>query len=235
MLVKDMILSTDFDDVWEQREVFAYSAQAINSSPKCDAIEMENLRRAVYKNVWNKLLELEPIVQDKKYLIGAEYFDCLDPKFVPGHNMPMEFDVSMYSYDDNEIYSFLLTKWEEVLGLEVAPYCLNRYGAVKLCAHLLYEITFFGFDYNQVLSKQDAIVQDLKTAEKDIMEGRLGISFEDFMQKWEKENGDNEIISKKELNSDVTQNKINKYMELNKEITDTIIESIRKNVEKDIN
>lgn len=65
-----------------------------------------------------------------------------------------------------DAYGFELSPWEEVLGCEVDPDNAQEVGADALCAGILQEMTFFGFDEETVEKKRQELTDSLREAEE---------------------------------------------------------------------
>lgn len=65
-----------------------------------------------------------------------------------------------------DAYGFEFSPWGEVLGCEVDPDNVQEVGADTLCAGILQEMTFFGFDEETVEKKRQELTGSLREAEK---------------------------------------------------------------------
>lgn len=220
MTVKEMLSSIDFEDIWQWKDLFLNYKTDVEE-------ELVSKTYRGYKKAWDTLLELEPILDPKMYLIGGDYFDILTyecDEDCPKDPFPIQGTVSVFNTEDDTTYSILLVKWEEVLGWEVSSYCMDHFGKVKLAAYLLYELTFFGIDYKDVVKEQEKLEQELKETDEQIKRGEYnGIPFEKFMKELGMES--KEEIFKKPV---VDQAIIDKYMQLNKELEEMIIKNTKK-------
>lgn len=220
MTVKEMLASIDFEEIWQWKDLFL--------NYKTDLAE-EHVKKAQksYKKAWDTLLELEPVSDPKMYLVGGDYFDILTyecDEDCPKDPFPTQASVSVFNTEDDTTYSILLARWEEVLGWEVSSYCIERFGKIKLAAYLLYELTFFGINYKDVVKEQEKLEQELKESNEKIQRGEYhGIPFEDFMKELGLEN--KEKILKEPV---VDQAVIDKYTQLNKELEELIVKNTKK-------
>ena len=222
MILKEMLNTVTFKDIW--LEILGYYKE---KELEESYVEKIALIEESYKEAWESLMKLEPAEKPGHYFICAEYFDCLEE--TEKGEIKTQFDVSMYNMSDDTIYSIMLTPWEEILGLQVANYCLNRYGAAKLAAELLFDITFFGYNNDEVNEQQVKVKEELAEAVENLSEEH-GIPFDEFMKQLEEETG---VEIKNEPMSEEEKEKFNKYLKLNHEITDFITTSIKKQAETD--
>ncbi len=65
-----------------------------------------------------------------------------------------------------ESYSFMLSPWKEILGYELDDRNVREVGAAALCAEILYEMTFFGFDESAVEVERQKLDASLREAEE---------------------------------------------------------------------
>lgn len=63
-------------------------------------------------------------------------------------------------------YAFELSPWREVLGYEVNIANAQKVGIAALCAAVLYEMTFFGFDEEAVEAERQKLYDSLHEAEE---------------------------------------------------------------------
>ena len=222
MIVKDMFSQITFNDVWDKLKNIDYYKE-IECKP--DYAEKLNVIHEKYESAWAELLKLEAKENKDYYLIGIEYFDVLEDNCKSNGNVHMQFEVSMYDLAQDSIFSLCLITWEEILGMQVATYSLNRYGGAKLAAYSLFEITFFGYKHEEVKKEQNKLIEELKAVQENGIED--GMPFEEFMEQLEEETG----VKFNNTNNTINANRkaeIEKYLKLNKEITDHIINGIRK-------
>tara|TARA_B000000557_G_scaffold264725_1_gene271293 strand:+ start:4204 stop:4650 length:447 start_codon:yes stop_codon:yes gene_type:complete len=105
-----------------------------------------------FLSTWNELSNLNSSHQsdDKIYVINAE---------IDGSEEIL-FDVCYFSEKEEELYSIDFINWSELINLEI----VNEYNFdsdKELLAHILYEITFWGFSNESIQSEakklQDSI------------------------------------------------------------------------------
>jgi len=75
--------------------------------------------------------------------------------------------VSAIKKDESFSWSLSLTPWAEWLGLEVSKETLNKYTEGEIMAHILWEMTFYGFDSKSVESQRAEIFQLSEDAKND--------------------------------------------------------------------
>ena len=65
-----------------------------------------------------------------------------------------------------QCYAFELSPWREILGYEVNIANAREVGIAALCATVLYEMTFFGFDEKTVDAERQKLYDSLREAEE---------------------------------------------------------------------
>ncbi len=65
-----------------------------------------------------------------------------------------------------ESYSFMLSPWNEILGYEVEPRNVEEVGSAVLCAEILYEMTFFGFEEETVEAERQKLHDSIREFEE---------------------------------------------------------------------
>lgn len=112
-----------------------------------------------FKKVFENLKTLEP-TENEMYIIITE-----QEELRVDEDEPIEFYTDVYGRkpDDDERYGLSFTKWENWLGMELAPESIEHYSKSEIIAHILYEISFFGFD-QETIQEEWASIQ--KTADE---------------------------------------------------------------------
>ena len=57
-----------------------------------------------------------------------------------------ELDVVVYENDDAEPKSFVVERWNAVLGYQIDQACIETFGAVRCAMEIFWEMTFFSED-----------------------------------------------------------------------------------------
>jgi len=98
-----------------------------------------------YQHVWDQLLQL-PLVDQPGWSLEIKPWDEseLDPN-KPENALPA--DVTGRRHGDDRNYAIEYTRWEEVLSMVVLP---SSYTDAENVAHILWEITFAGYDQDQI-------------------------------------------------------------------------------------
>lgn len=65
-----------------------------------------------------------------------------------------------------ESYAFELSPWNEILGYEIGARNAREVGAVELCAAVIWEMTFFGFDEGRVEAERQKLHEAAREAEE---------------------------------------------------------------------
>lgn len=143
MTFKELINSVNYDDVWTVIDK-----------------EYENKDGAyeAYKRVFEELKSLLPKACEPPItLVVAKVEDYFEAgTFI--------FDVFGIQNGDESHYALEMTPWNEWLSFKVLDKCVEAYGMADVVAHVLYEMTFFGYSANAV--------DDRVTKEKQILNER---------------------------------------------------------------
>lgn len=203
MTVSELICNADFNLAWDiiEKEYYAEDENKINI-------------KETYKSFLLLLTKLE-VKENKPYKILSliEYFDDLE------EDVEMKiWDISMFSHEDDTIYSLSFIDWGEVMGYDVCKKSLNDYGAAAVTAHLLYELSYFGFDEQSVNAEKEKLAKRHE----------------------EVENGTDELISMEELfaelgyidtqtyeEKEVERKQMEHLISLNKDISDSFIKAMK--------
>lgn len=162
MILKDLIQSVVFDDVWAELNK--------EYSMKDGAFE-------AYKRVFNQLKELTPgINHDNLRLIVARVED----KFEPGTFI---FEVFEMKSGDKDHYALELSPWKEWLSFEVIGKCIELYGAATVVAHSLYGLTFLGYDVADVEANIEKEIEILRERQGEIDDGTAKLISQDEVRK----------------------------------------------------
>ncbi len=122
-----------------------------------------------HSHVYATLLELHPEADDTVVHIelkeedGFEYIDVYGIK--PG---------------TKDAWALELTRWEQWLGMEIAPSTLQRLSLSEIIAHSLHEMSFCGYDQEEIA---DFATELRSRAAKTQQDGIKGINIEDIV--WE--------------------------------------------------
>jgi hypothetical protein len=140
-----------------------------------------------YEKVFNELKHLTPVETDVTILVSREFddFDKQEYAHVSGYyNNPQK--------SNNEITDSLaieFTPWEKWLGMDVDTNSLQNFTTVEIICHCLFEMSFFGFEQDEIKEQLDAIndeADEIKNMDEEEKKEKL-ISFDDMM-KWLKDN-----------------------------------------------
>ena len=144
MTVSELICNADFNLAWDiiEKEYYAEDENKIHL-------------KETYRSFLLLLKKLE-LKENKQYKILSliEYFDDLE------EDIEMKiWDISMFSHEDDTIYSLSFIDWDEVMEYDICEKSLNDYGVATITAHLLYELSFWGFDKQSVTVKKEELAK----------------------------------------------------------------------------
>ena len=148
-----------------------------------------------YRIVFDRLQILEPVIDEMLIVLSEhpcdidEQNDSADTYVdVSGRKLIPEPD----SITDS--YALEFVKWENWLGMELAPETINNFNELEIIAHCLYEMTFCGYDQEEIQTQLASInstaeeYQNLSDEEKN----QVTISLEDFLKELDENSDDQE-------------------------------------------
>ena len=95
-----------------------------------------------YRRVFEELLMLPDKPNEEYQILVKKQVDDFDgEEFV---------DVSLYCNEDKEAYSIDLTPWSNLIDAKIFSYQLAGLRDVEIIAHILWEITFYGFSEDRI-------------------------------------------------------------------------------------
>ena len=203
MLVHELLKSADYTSVWQEIKKTYYA----------DNKETDKIRD-IYRKLLEDLQNISPNIQEgayPAYLICARYYDdvcCVKDS--------MFFSCCMYDTKEQSEYSLMLVPWEEVLGYIVAPFSIEHFDINIIAAHIMYELSWFGFTKNEVEEGMKEMKNSLIQAQKEIADEKTHC-IEEIC-----EDGDLKLPDIDESKRTLAE----MYMSLNKEISRQVEESI---------
>ncbi len=148
-----------------------------------------------YRIVFERLQILEPVNDDMLIVLkecasdideeddsASTYVDVSGRKLIPDPG----------SLTDS--YALEFDKWENWLGMELAPETINNFNELEIIAHCLYEMTFCGYDQEDIqaqLTSLKSTVEDYQNLSDD-EKNQETISLEDFLKELDENSDDQE-------------------------------------------
>ena len=148
MTLKEIINKTKFNEVWDYLAIETFKGRYT---------EQEML---TYRAFFEELKTMDPIYSKENIKIYLEYF-CED-------------DVAGWIVDgikEDDMYALDFTPWNEWLGMEIHSKALNSLKTYEIAAHCLWEMSFYGFNENQV----EAIFDELKETQEAVKQLDTGM------------------------------------------------------------
>lgn len=147
-----------------------------------------------YRRVFESLQLIEP-VNDEILIVLTQYDSDTDDDSLPKSTYV---DVSgrKLKPEPNSItdsYAIEFVKWENWLGMTLAPETLENFSELEIIAHCLYEMTFCGYEQEEIQEQFASIkktVDDYKNLTDEEKKQRK-ISLDDLKKKFE-DNNDSE-------------------------------------------
>ena len=156
MLLIELIKKVSFDEVWEILK------------GEYDVLEKG---KSAYIQVFDELRDMDlqadsGAEKEEVTTIGVcEFEDLLEPgNFV--------YDVFGISQGDSNRYSLSLEPWSNWINYNVLDKSIQIYGEATVLAHILYEMTFYGYSSEDVEEKHLEVINALNDSYKMIEEGK---------------------------------------------------------------
>jgi hypothetical protein len=140
--------------------------------------------------VWPNLLKLYPDQEASLADYERVYWNLLSAsaadttlhiviKYVPKEGKYGGYwDVSAQNMEDLEIYAIEFRPWEEWLGMEIDLETLNTLAPLDIICHSLWEMTFIGYDQDEIKQKWNEVLQ----AKDEMSDARHLSSWEEFLE-----------------------------------------------------
>jgi len=163
ILLKKLINTTNYIDVWAVIE---------------KEYKLEKNACQTYEAVFEELKILEPKPCEPPVIcVVAKLQDWLSPgEFI--------FDVFGIIDGDSNHYALEMSTWNEWLGYDILNKSIEVYGQAAVLAHILYEMTFFGFSSKTVNKRAEKERKFLEKSYEEIQSGTAKLmNFKDFMKK----------------------------------------------------
>jgi hypothetical protein len=138
-----------------------------------------------YRNIFEKLQNSEPEIFDMKIVLHEYDCDSDDE-----NENQTYVDVSGENDSKDEFgrtisHAIEFVEWKKWLGMGLAPETLKNFSELEIIAHCLYEMTFIGYDEEEI---QDQFLSLSQTVEDfknltDEEKSQKTISLEDFLKK----------------------------------------------------
>ena len=110
-----------------------------------------------YRKVFEKLLLLEPEEYEMSIVLTENDCDTDDESeirtYVDVSGRKKEKDPNSIIYS----YAIEFVEWEKWLGMDLAPETTNNFSYLEIIAHCLYEMTFFGYNKEEIKEQFDTI------------------------------------------------------------------------------
>lgn len=165
MILKNLISYINYDKVWK-----------VLMHEYC----LEKNYYEVYKSILKELNNIQPRASNPSLkCIVAKLQNCFKPdEFI--------YEVFGIIEGDESHYALEMNDWEEWVSYDILDKSIKAYGREVVMAHILYEMTFFGFSSKDVSKK---IRKEKKLLEKTCREIRSEaaelINYEDAMKEFE--------------------------------------------------
>lgn len=198
MTVQMLLKKANFDNAWDIIKDFYYLNNVYRKSPN------ENKLKLIQNNFYNfydKLINLVPISElPNEIIVCIKYKDDLPEKDKNGDYIDgWVYDCCSYNIDEDKTYSLMFRSWNEIMSLPFCKKSIDESGCDTCAAHILYELSWNGFDEETVKQRYEEIENSLNEAQCDESEY---ISYEDLKAELETEYGFFDTRSEKEIEKD---------------------------------
>lgn len=156
MTLQDLFKSTDFNGFWPILCDTYLKGDPLEA--KEYTIEDKERLKKEYKGCYDKLCEMTPKDTLKDGVLTV--IKLYDVDYDTMSETPF-MDVSAYLPEGDDFYGIEFTDWENLVGCEVCELSLSEYGTKECLAHLLWEITFCGFEPSDITEKREEIEKTL--------------------------------------------------------------------------
>lgn len=113
--------------------------------------KVKNKEQKQYRKLVKHLLQKEPIQSDGILFLGESANDF---------NGELQFDAGVII--DGQVYAVDFTPWEEVIGYHIDEECIQSSSLEEVLYHILYDMSFDGFDEDLRQKKIDQITKGLQ-------------------------------------------------------------------------
>ena len=198
MTVQMLLKKANFDNVWDIIKDFYYVNNVYRKSPNENKLKL--IRNNFY-NFYNKLINLEPISEiSNEFIVCIKYKDDLPEKDENGNYLnDWIYDCCSYNVDEDKTYSLMFRSWNEIIRLPFCQKSIDEYGYNACVAHILYELSWNGFDEETVKQREEELNESLNDVECDDSEY---ISFEELKTELEEKYGLVDMRSEEEIEKD---------------------------------
>lgn len=212
MIVKDLLDKIDFEEMWKYyyNELIKDKDSTPESEEKsklCHQLSFLKMKKIVPEKSDNCILicykGIDTLDDDEppyEYIdVSLFYKDEIKEKFHLYNKFENNYDFSNLSKDEiiqclhesrNEItsYAFEFSPWKEILGYEICEESLKEIGEIPFFAAIFYEMTFCGFEEEDIQEEKNIIIERKEEVDKAIEEGDTGkfVSLEEVFPDWHK-------------------------------------------------
>lgn len=139
MTVYEMLDSQQFDDIWAY-----YAAEYCRERTPDESARLY----VAMKKMFGDLMERTPAENPEMLILTVEKYS--------GGDGP-SWETAVYSGADGELYSLSFIGWDIVLGYYVLDSSIEKYGAARVSAHFLEELSFDGFSEEDMIRRRDEL------------------------------------------------------------------------------
>lgn len=162
MNVQEMLEGVGFDDIW----VYVMAEYCRERTPDEAGRAYVSMKK-MYGDLLSRTAEENPdkmVLTVKRLVSGGEPF----------------WDIAAYCGKDGLTYSISFVDWDTVLGYEMLGLSLDEYGTARTAAHILWELSVYGFSEEEMKKRRDELETDISSRLSDVSDITEELSFDEL-------------------------------------------------------
>lgn len=162
MNVQEMLEGVGFDDIW----VYVMAEYCRERTPDEAGRAYVSMKK-MYGDLLSRTAEENP---DKMVLTVKRLVSGGEPLW----------DIAAYCGKDGLTYSISFVDWDTVLGYEMLGLSLDEYGTARTAAHILWELSVYGFSEEEMKKRRDELETDISSRLSDVSDITEELSFDEL-------------------------------------------------------
>jgi len=139
MILKDIVMQTDFNEMWD------YLVSQYNKYEPMQWGQYDDQYQGAYLSIFERLQSIEPVESNLEIVISHPYED--DWWRVNGVD----------KNEEDGWYALDYLPWSEMLGMKIEKQTLTALKSHEILAHCMWEMTFWGFDEETIQERSSRI------------------------------------------------------------------------------
>mgnify|MGYP000861809187 FL=1 len=163
MILKELITGKDFDTIWK-RLVELYPDQEDLKETYSEVFDkLQNLTVEKIEDPYEIVIDMIDEKEEHKKLFSKEEDSLTEEEF---NQLGISYDVSGRKSDGVK-YGIEFVPWEEWLGMGISKETLDTFDENEIIAHVLWEMTFIGYEQEEIQAEFDRLVQLVNEIEEE--------------------------------------------------------------------